>query len=273
MAPAAGLALLSGASTSGETSLKANVLRCLTSCLESGACLKEGGVAMAPPTRNAEARMGCDSQARLPGGRHVPPQFRRPMPGRPRFSFGVPSAQASLFLGPETASSFFALPAVVDAWDLYAPFAASMPEGFRWIYGSEPVTRTVRIDAGADASPAAVLKGRGRNNFESIPSRPISCLCGDPGGCGFAARGGAVVARGGRTLDRRECRKAVEARRRAYEAAYLDRGGDGTRGSGFRDRAPPDDGIDVKEFARRPDRWGGMRTGGGGRYAIRIGDA
>ena len=51
-------------------------------------------------------------------------------------------------------------------------------------------------------------------------------------------------------------------------------GGDGTRGSGFRGRIPPDDGIDAGKFARRSDRNGGLLAGGGGgRYAIRIGDA
>ena len=293
MAPAAERTLLSGASAPSEMSLEVNVLRYLANCLECEAGLEEGSIAMASPTQNEEAHMGYDSQVELPDGRYVLLQFKRPLPGRPDFSFGVPSAQVSLLLGPETASSFLVLPAVgmndemwgaktallgrtaiVDAWDLYAPFAASMPEGFCWIYGSEPVTRTVRVDAGAGASPAAVLKGRGRNNFESIPSKPISRLCGGAGGYGFAVRGGAVVARGGRTLDRREWREAVESRRRAYEAAYLDRGGDGARGRRFRGRIPPDDGIDVKKFARRPDRWGGLRAGGGGgRYAIRIGDA
>lgn len=55
--------------------------------------------------------MGCDSQVGLPDGRYVPLQFKRPLPGRPS-SFGVPSGQAPLLLGPETASSFLALPAV-----------------------------------------------------------------------------------------------------------------------------------------------------------------
>ena len=292
MAPAAERTLLSGASAPSEMSLETNVLRYLANCLECRAGLEEGSVEMASPTQNEEAHMGYDSQVKLPDGRYVLLQFKRPLPCRPNFSFGVPSAQVSLLLGPETDSSFFALPAVgtndemwgaktallgrtaiVDAWDLYAPLAASMPEGFCWIYGSEPVTRTVRVDAGADAGPTAVLKGRGRNNFESIPSRPISCLCDGTGGYGFAVRGGAVVARGGRKLSRQEWRKAVESRRRAYEAAYLDRGGDGPRERGFRGRVPSDNWIDV-EFAKRPDRWGGLRAGGGGgRYAIRIGDA
>lgn len=294
MAPAAGRTLLSGASAPSEMSLEVNVLRYLANCLECEAGLEEGSIAMASPTQNEEAHMGYDSQVELPDGRYVLLQFKRPLPGRPDFSFGVPSAQVSLLLGHEAASSFFALPAVgtndemwgaktallgrtaiVDAWDLYAPLAASMPEGFCWIYGSEPVTRTVRVDAGAGAGPAAAVSQGGRwEDPVSIPSKPISCLCDGAGGYGFAVRGGAVVARDGRTLDRQECRKAVEARRQAYEAAYLDRGGDGARGSGFRGRAPPDDGIDVREFAKRPDRNGGLRAGGGGgRYAIRIGDA
>ena len=294
MAPAAGQTPLSGASAPSETSLEVNVLRYLANCIERKACLKEGSVAMASPTQNEEAHMGYDSQVELPDGRYVLLQFKRPLPCRPRFSFGVPSAQVSLLLGPETASSFFVLPAVgtnaemwgakasllgrtliVDAWDLYAPLAASMPEGFCWIYGSKPVDRTVRVDAGAGAGLAATVSQGGRwEDPVSIPSRPISCLCDGAGGYGFAVRGGAVMTRGGRTLDRRECRKAVESRRRVYEAAYLDRGGDGTRERHFRGSAPPDDGIDVEEFAKRPDRDGGLRAGGGGgRYAIRIGDA
>ncbi len=148
-------------------------------------------------------------------------------------------------------------------------------EGVCWICGPRPVDGTARVDAGAAAGPAAaVLRGRGRKNVESIPSGPISRLCGGAGGCGFAIRGGAVRVRGGQKLNRQEYREAAEARRRACEAACLDRGGDGARGSGFRGRVPPDDGIDVKEFARRPDRNGGLRAGGGGgRCAIRIGDA
>ena len=294
MAPAAERTLLSGASAPSEMSLEVNVLRYLANCLECRAGLEEGSIAMASPTQNEEAHMGYDSQVELPDGRYVLLQFKRPLPGRPDFSFGVPSAQVSLLLGPETTSSFFALPAVgtndemwgarttllgrtaiVDAWDLYVPFAASMPEGFCWIYGSRPVDRTVRVDTSAAAGPAAtVSQGDRWEEFESIPSRPISCLCDGAGGYGFVVRGGAVVARGGRKLSRQEWHKAVESRRREYEAAYLDRGRDGLRERGFRDRVPPDNGIDVEEFVKRPDRWGGLRAGGGGgRYAIRIGDA
>ena len=294
MAPAPKRTLLSGASAPSEMSLEVNVLRYLANCLEDNAGLEEGGIAMASPTQNEEAHMGYDSQVKLPDGRYVLLQFKRPLPCRPDYSFGVPSGQVSLLLGPEAASSFFVLPAVgtngemwgaraallgrtaiVDAWDLYAPLAASMPEGFCWIYGSKPVDRTVRVDAGAGAGLAATVSQGGRwEDPVSIPSRPISRLCDGAGGYGFAVRGGAVITRGGRTLDRRECRKAVEARRREYEAAYLDRGGDGTRGRRFRGRVPPDSGIDVEEFAKRPDRNGGLRAGGGGgRYAIRIGDA
>ena len=83
---------------------------------------------------------------------------------RPPASFEVPSGQVSALLGPHARSSFFALPAirtngemwgakaalldctiVVDAWDLYAPFAASMNDQ-HWIYHSKSVCRTVRVD-------------------------------------------------------------------------------------------------------------------------------
>ena len=58
---------------------------------------------------------------------------------------------------------------------------------------------------------------------------------------------------------------------RAWRLAGM---GGGTHGSGFRGRIPPDDGIDAGEFARRSDRNGGLHAGGGGgRCAIRIGDA
>ncbi len=92
-----------------ETSLEVNVLRCLASCPEGGGGPAEGGIAMASPAQNAEARMGCDSQVGLLDGRYVPLQFKRPLPGRPS-SFGAPSGQAPLLLGPEAASSFLSCP-------------------------------------------------------------------------------------------------------------------------------------------------------------------
>ena len=112
MAPAAGRTLLSGASAPSETSLEANVLRCLANCIERKACLKEGGVEMDSPAQNAEARTGCDSQARLPDGRCAPPQFKRPLPSGGTPSFKVPSRRVSALLKTCPASSFLVLPAV-----------------------------------------------------------------------------------------------------------------------------------------------------------------
>ena len=278
-----------------EMSLEVNVLRYLANCLERGARL-EGDVEMASPTQNEEAYRGYDSQVKLPDGRYVLLQFKRPLLGRPRSSFGVPSRQVSALLGQETASSFFALPAVgtndemwgigstlldrtviVDAWDLYAPLAASMPEGFGWIYYSEPVVRTVRIDMGGAAGHAAtVSKGDRWEEPESIPSRPISCLCNGTGGYGFVVKGGEVRTRDDRKQDHQEWHEAVERHRRTHEASYLDRDRSGPHKRGFRDHVPPADKADVAYFMKRPGR-GGLRAGGGGigggRHAIRIGDA
>ena len=67
---------------------------------------------------------------------------------------------------------------------------------------------------------------------------PISCMC-CAGGCGFAVRGGAVMARGGGGggLDRKKYQDAVEARRRKYWDLYPSRVGDGPRA---RDPRPSD---------------------------------
>ena len=261
MATRARRRLLSGTSAPSEMSLETNVLRYLANCLErSRGGLAEGAVEMASPTQNEEAHMGYDSQVKLPDGRYVLLQFKRPLPGRTSISFKVPSGQVAALLGPYAHSSFFALPAVrtnddmwgargalldctiiVDAWDLCASFAASMPEGLDWIYGSKPVVRTVRVNPGDAAGRAvSVSQGRGRKAFTGISPLPISRLCdagrygfavrGGTGRYGFAVRGGAVLAPDGTILDRKKYREAVEARRWEYWDLYLSKGGrDGPR--------------------------------------------
>ena len=248
---------------------------------------------MASPTQNEEAHMGYDSQVKLPDGRYVLLQFKRPLPGRPPSSFKVPSGQVAALLGPHAHSSFFALPAVrtnddmwgarsalldctiiVDAWDLCAPFAASMPEGLDWIYGSKPVVRTVRVNPGDAAGHAvSVSQGRGRKAFTGISLMPISRLC-DAGRYGFAVRGGAVLAPDGTVLDRKKYREAVEARRWEYWDLYLSKGGrDGPRTRDLHTSNRPDG----KDSAWRSDgevlRTAGSGSGSGGRCVIRIGDA
>ena len=301
MAPPAVRRLLSGASMPSEMSLETNVLRYLANCLErSRRGPAEGVVEMASPTQNEEAHMGYDSQVKLPDGRYVLLQFKRPLPDRTSISFKrplpdrtsisfkVPSGQVSALLGHCKRSSFFVLPAVgtndamwgaraallgctlvVDAWDLYAPFAASMNDPY-WIYRPKPATKTVRILEGAAGRAAYVSQGRGRKEFERIPSVPISCLCG-AGRYGFAVRGGAVLACYGRTaLDRIKYQEAVEARRREYWDLYPRevRGGPHARGP----RAPFWPGGE--DFVWRPGM-DVLRTAGGGssgRHAIRFDD-
>ena len=112
MASPASRQLLPGASAPSGMLLEANVLRCLANCIERKACLKEGGVEMASPAQNAEARTGCDSQVKLPDGRYVLLQFKRPLPGGGTLSFKVPSHQVSALLKTCPASSFLVLPAV-----------------------------------------------------------------------------------------------------------------------------------------------------------------
>lgn len=246
---------------------------------------------MASPTQNEEAHMGYDSQVKLPDGRYVLLQFKRPLPCRPPASFEVPSGQVSALLGPHARSSFFALPAVgtngemwdaraalldrtivVDAWDLYAPFAVSMNDQ-RWIYRSKKkASKTVRVDLEDGAGYAAtVSQGRGPKKFASLPSMPISCLCCS-GGYGFAVKGGAILARGGGgTLDRKKYQDAVEARRQKYCDLYPSMVGDGPRARDPR----PSDRLDGEAPVGSPGM-DVLRTvdggGSGSRYTIRIGD-
>ena len=278
-------------------SLETNVLRYLANCLErSRRGPAEGVVEMASPTQNEEAHMGYDSQVKLPDGRYVLLQFKRPLPGRPPASFEVPSGQVAALLGPHAHSSFFVLPAVetnsdmwraraallgrtliVDAWDLYVPFAASMPEGLDWIYDSKPVVRTVRVNPGDAAGCAAsVSQGRGRKAFTGISPLPISRLC-DAGRYGFVVRGGAVLAPDGTVLDRKKHQEAVEARRWEYWDRYLSKGGrDGPRTRDLHTSNQPGDEDSVRrsdgDILRTAGRGRGRGRGRGSRYAIRIGD-
>ena len=269
-------------------SLETNVLRYLANCIEREmGGLAEGTVEMASPTQNEEARMGYDSQVGLPDGRYVLLQFKRPQPGRrTSISFKVPSGQVLALLGPYVRSSFFVLPAVgtndvmwgagatlldcalvVDAWDLYAPFAASMPEGLEWTCGSKS-TKTVRVARkGAAGHAASVSQGRGRKKFEPLRSMPISCMC-DAGRYGFAVKGGAVLAHDGGPLDRKKYQDAVEARKREYWDSYQGKAKDGqhARGPHASDRR------DGEATAGNPDKDVLRAAGSGGRYAIRIGD-
>ena len=302
MAPPAVRRLLSGASMPSEMSLETNVLRYLANCFErSRRGLAEGAVEMASPTQNEEAHMGYDSQVRLPDGRYVLLQFKRPLPGCTSISFKVPSGQVAALLGPYAHSSFFVLPAVetnskmwgaraallgctlvVDAWDLYVPFAASMPEGLDWIYDSKQVVRTVRVNPGDAAGHAAsVSQGRGRKKFECVPSMPISCLCGagrygfavrgGAGRYGFAVRGGTVLALDGTVLDRKKYQEAVEARRWVYWDRYLSRGGrGGPRTRDLHTSGRPGDEDSVRRSDGDVMRTAGSGNGSGGRYAIRI---
>ena len=305
MAPPAARRLLSGASAPSEMSLETNVLRYLANCLErSRGGLAEGVVEMASPTQNEEAHMGYDSQVKLPDGRYVLLQFKRPLPGCTSISFKVPSGQVAALLGPYAHSSFFVLPAVrtnddmwgardallgrtlvVDAWDLYVPFAASMPEGLDWIYDSKPVVRTVRVNPGDAAGCAAsVSQGRGRKAIPNITFMPISRLCdtgrygfavrGDTGRYGFAVRGGAVLALDGTVLDRKKYQEAVEARRWEYWDRCLSKGvGDGPRMRDLHTSNQPDDEDSVRRSDGDVMRTAGSGSGSGGCYAIRIGDA
>ena len=292
--------ILSGASAPSEMSLEVNVLRYLANCLEDNAGLEEGGVAMASPTQNAEALLGYDSQVELLNGRYVLLQFKRPLPVDDTLHFKVPSNQVSALLKTCPASSFFVLPAVgtncemwgaragllgrtlvVDAWDLYMPLAASTTEGRSWVCSPKTFVRTVRVDTAAAGEGAAVdvSQGRGREWLLGLPSRPISSMCDSTDGLGFVARGGTARARGGRKWGLEEWREAAAERARAHAEAHPD----------YRDRGdlhvPASEVPTALEHAREGGHMGspdGSGTGaasavaaaaGGGRYAIRIGDA
>lgn len=267
-------------------SLETNVLRYLANCLERRADLDEGCIEMASPTQNEEAWRGYDSQVGLPDGRYLLLQFKRPLPRRPRATFEVPSGQVSALLWAGRGSSFFVLPDVgtngemwdagtallgrtlaVDAWDLYVPFAASMPEGLGWIYGSEPVVRTVRACSGA----AAVALGGRWAGFWRLRARPISCFCGW-GAPGFLVKGGAVRAPDGRKWGDRERRATAEdiLRERAGSSSA---GGDedSLRAPDFRDPAPFGGASD--KLASAKDTGKDATSAGGGLYAIKIADA
>lgn len=158
----------------------------------------------------------------------------------------------------------------VDAWDLYMPFAARMPEGLGWIYGSEPVDRTVRAGAGATA---AVSRGGRWAGFWRLRARPISCFC-DWGAPGFAVKDGAVRAPGGRKWGPRRRRETAEGVRRAYAESNPAGAGDGPYAHDFRESIPFD-GAATKPPADRGRGKGGPSAGaaGGGLYAIKMGDA
>ncbi len=298
MAPAAKRTLLSGASAPSEMSLEVNVLRYLANCIERKVPLEEGYVEMASPTQNAEALLGYDSQVKLPDGRYVLLQFKRPLPSGDTLSFKVPSRQVSALLKTCPASSFLVLPAVgtngkmwgaragllgrtlvVDAWDLYMPLAASTTEGRRWVRSAKTFVRTVRVDA-ADAAAGAgaavdVSQGRGRKWIEGLYSRPISSMCDGTGGLGFAVRGGSVRMRGGGKWGCKEWREAAAGRARAHAEAHPDYKDGGDL------HAPASEVPTALGHAREEGNTespGGSGTGTasaarGGRYAIRIGDA
>ena len=297
MAFRTGRQILSGASVPSEMSLEVNVLRYLANCLECGAGLEEGSIAMASPTQNEEALLGYDSQVKLPDGRYVLLQFKRPLPVDGTLHFKVPSHQASALLKSCPASSFLVLPAVgtndemwgagagllgraliVDAWDLYMPLAASATEGRRWVCSPKTFVRTVRIGAAAAGAGTAVdvSQGRGRDWLEGLPSRPISSICGGTDGYGFVARGGTARARGGGTWGRKEWQEAAAERTRAHAEAHPE----------YRDKGdlhvPASEIPTALDRVHEADYMGGSGGGtgvaaaaaaGGGRYAIRIGDA
>ena len=173
---------------------------------------------------------------------------------------------------------------VVDAWDLYMPLAASTTEDRRWVRSTKTFVRTVRAGATAAAAAGAgaavdVSQGRGREWLEGLYSRPISSMCDGTGGLGFAVRGGSARMRGGGKWGCKEWREAAEGRARAHAEAHPD----------YRDggdlHAPASEVPTALEHAPEGGRMespGGSGTGaasavaaaaGGGRYAIRIGDA